>query len=353
MNRMRHSKCSPHSGTPALAAFSLGFIDMCLGGLDRLFEKTRGKRFKDGPLAAILIAPSALILGVFGIGPLVMALYMSFFRRRGLASEFAGLANYVTALRDPEFWNSVRVTLYYALGLVPLSLILSFLVASGLYRIARGRGLLRTVYFLPYVTSAVAAGTVWRAMLDPRFGIINSLLGKAGIPAGALPQWLLEPKGVLHIVSNGMIPADLGPSLALCCVVTFDVWHTMGFMVVILLAGLTAIPRELEEAAVIDGASWRHISLHVTLPLLSPTLFFLAIVSVIRAFQAFNSFYALTGDGSGPVNTTRNLIVYMYDFVHRPQSLGYATAVATLMALAVIGLTLFQWRFVGRRVYYE
>ncbi|MBZ0124128.1 MAG: hypothetical protein K8F31_09610, partial [Roseovarius sp.] len=94
-----------------MAAFSLGFVDMCLGGLDRLFEKTRGRRFKDGPLAAILIAPSALILGVFGIGPLVMALYMSFFRRRGMASEFAGLANYAAALRDAEFWNSVRVTL--------------------------------------------------------------------------------------------------------------------------------------------------------------------------------------------------------------------------------------------------
>src|SRR5690606_4357337 len=130
------------------------------------------------------------------------------------------------------------------------------------------------IYFLPYITSAFAAALVWRAMLNPQTGIVNRALGGLGIPA---QQWLLEPRGVLHLISGGLVPVDAGPSLALCCVIAFDVWHGLGFAVVILLAGLASVPRELEDAARIDGANAWQVARHVTLPMLSPTLYFLSI----------------------------------------------------------------------------
>jgi len=124
-------------------------------------------------------------------------------------------------------------------------------------------------------------------------------------------------------------------------------------MIVILLAGLTAIPRELEEAAVIDGAGWYARNRYVIVPLISPTIFFLLIMSVIKAFQAFNSFYALTGDGRGPYDSTQNMTVYIFTNLYVYQRLGYGAAVAVLLAVAIVILTLVQWRYVGRKVHYE
>jgi ABC-type sugar transport system permease subunit len=170
---------------------------------------------------------------------------------------------------------------------------------------------------------------------------------------GAWPTWLLEPKGVLFLLTGGRISEEVGPSLALCCVILFEIWHGSGFMIVIFLAGLTAIPRELEEAAVVDGAGWFQTTRRVTLPLLSPTVFFLLIVNGIKAFQSFNSFYALTGNGRGPLNTTQNLTVYIYSNFYEYNRLGYGAAVATLLAVAIVALTLLQWRYLGRRVHYE
>jgi len=139
----------------------------------------------------------------------------------------------------------------------------------------------------------------------------------------------------------------------LCGVMLFEIWHGSGFMIVIFLAGLSAIPRELEEAARIDGAGPFQVVRKVTLPLLSPTIFFLAIVSVIKSFQAFNSVFALTGDGHGPLDTTQNVTVYIYSQFYEFHRWGYGTAVAALLCLAIMTLTVVQWRFVGRKVHYE
>lgn len=326
------------------------FVDGCVSRLDDLLDRVRGRRIKDGAVALFLLAPAVVILGAFGVAPLISSVYMSLFGGKYGAGPFVGLGNYIEALTTQSFWNSFLVTLYYAVGAIPVTMALSFLVAYWLFRIVRGRSLFRTVYFLPFVTSAVAAAMVWRAILNPQFGLANYVLTHVGVPA---QQWLLEPRGVLHILTNGSVPPLVGPSLALCCVILFEIWHSSGFMIVIFLAGLTAIPRELEEAAKIDGASAGQVVRNVTIPLLSPTIFFLAIVSSIKAFQAFNSFYALTGDGRGPVDTTQNVIVYIYSNFYEYQRWGYGTAVATLLCIAIVTLTLLQWRFVGRRVHYE
>ncbi len=309
----------------------------------------KGRR--DTRLAVLLLTPAFAILGMFGVGPLFYAIYLSLFRMlRGGAKSFVGASNYSEALGNEDFWNSFFVTAYYALGTVPVTLVLSFFIAAGLYRIGRFRGTLRTLFFLPYVTSVVASAMIWRVLLDPTSGVANQLIGITGLPA---QKWLLEPRGVLHIVTGGAVDMGVGPSLALCCVIAFDIWISSGFMVVVLLAGLSAVPRELEEAARIDGATWWQSARNVTLPMLSPTLMFLAIVSLIRAFQAFSSFFALTGNGRGPLDTTQNLTVYLYANFYEYGRLGYGAAVATLLCVALALLTVVQWRVFSRKVYYR
>lgn len=163
----------------------------------------------------------------------------------------------------------------------------------------------------------------------------------------------VEPRGILHIVSNGAIAADAGPSLALCCVILFEVWRSTGFMVVVFLAGLASIPRELEDAARIDGAGSLRVTTGITLPMLSPTIFFLSVVGVIGSFQAFSGIYALTGNGRGPLDTTQNLTVYIFANFYEYGRMEYGAAVAVLLALAIMGLTAIQWRVIGSRVHYD
>lgn len=324
--------------------------DSILERLDAAFDALRRRTGGDAGLAVLLLAPALVILGVFGLLPLFNAIYMSLFGGKYGLGPFVGVGNYTEALQSEAFWHSVAVTVYYVVFTAPVTMAVSFAVAYGLYRIGRGRGLLRTVYFLPYVTSAVAAAMIWRALLNPQYGLANWLLHWAG----CTPQdWLLEPRGILNLLTHGRIPAGVGPSLALCCVILFEIWQASGFMIVVFLAGLTAIPRELEEAARIDGANAWQVIRNVILPLLSPAIFFLAIVSVIKAFQAFNSIYALTGNGRGPVDSTQNVTVYIYSNFYEYQRWGYGAAVATLLCFMIVVLTLIQWRWVGRRVHYE
>lgn len=321
--------------------------DTLLGAMDDLLERLHRRGLGDVPAAMLLLFPGLLILTVFILVPMGSTFYMSLFGGRHGTGSFIGAGNYADALGSHDFRQSLLVTVYYVLGVIPVSMTLSFGVAFGLYRIRLFRGLLRSFYFLPYVTSAVAAAMVWRSLFNPQSGVINLLLGYLGADP---QQWLLEPRGVLCLLSGGIIPASWGPSLALTCIILFDVWHGCGFMIVVFLAGLSAIPRELEEAARIDGAEgWRMLR-HVTLPLLSPTIFFLLVVGVIKAFQAFNSFYALTQGGS--MADRQNLILYIYAQFYQYGYWGYASAVAVLLMLAIIILTALQWRVLERRVHY-
>lgn len=306
-------------------------------------------RLREPVLAVLLLCPAMLVLAVFGLAPMAFAAYLSLCSGRFGELEWAGWGNYWEALQDPRFWNSVKVTLYYAAGTVPTGLTLSFVVAYAISCIGRCRALFRTLYFLPFITSMVAAAMVWRALYQPRSGLLNVLLGAVGISP---QQWLLEPRGVLHLLSGGVAPADIGPSLALCSIMLFDVWHSSGFAVVVFMAGLAAIPAEMEEAARIDGAGLFQRLRHVVLPLISPTLFFLLIVGLVRAFQAFNSFYALTRGGGNALGTTENLILLVYENFYEYGYWGYGAAIATLLSAAIALLTLLQWRFVGRRVFY-
>ncbi len=321
--------------------------DTLLGRLDEFLDRLHRRGLGDTPAALLLLSPALLILAVFILVPMGSTFYMSLFGGRHGMGTFVGADNYLDAFRSHDFRQSLLVTVYYVLGVVPVSLVLSFFIAYGLYRIAVFRGFLRSFYFLPYVTSAVAAALVWRSLFNPQSGIINLLLSYLG---ASPQQWLLEPRGVLHLITDGAVPAAWGPSLALVCIILFDVWHGCGFMIVVFLAGLSGIPHELEEAARIDGAEGWRLLRHITLPLLSPTLFFLLIVGIIKAFQAFNSFYALTHGGT--MAETQNLILYIYAQFYQYGYWGYAAAVATLLMLFIVMLTIIQWRVLRRRVHY-
>lgn len=319
-----------------------------LAHFDSLIDRAPKTR-SHSVVAVLFLIPALGILLAFGLIPMAYAVYMSLYDLTGVESRYIGAGHYQEALTGESFQNSFLVTVYYALGTVPLTLILSFLIALGLFRIQSFQGVLRTAFFLPYVTSTVAAAMIWRVLLEPTYGVANQLFAWVGLPA---QRWLLEPRGVLYLATDGFIPADFGPSLALCCVILFEVWRSTGFMVVVFLAGLAAVPKELEDAARVDGASAFRTMRAVTIPLLSPTIFFLAVVGVIGAFQAFSSFYALTG-GRGPLNTTQNLTVYIYSNLYESGRLGYGAAVSVLLCGATVLLTLLQWRMARHRVFYR
>lgn len=325
-------------------------LDDLLAWLDDALEPCTASGRPRSTLAMLFLAPAMSILVAFGIAPLAYAFYMSLYRVRSGESQFVGLSHYASALSSEAFWDSFLITIYHALGVVPATLLISFLIARGLSNLPKLRGLFQTFYFLPYITSVVAAAMIWRTLMKPQFGAINHALEALGL---APQSWLLEPRGMLHLLSQGAVAPDIGPSLALCTVILFEIWHNAGFMIVVFLAGITALPRELEDAARIDGAGAFHVLRHITLPMLSPIIFFLSVVGVIGSFQAFNSLYALTGNGHGPLDTTQNLTIYIYASFYENGRLGYGAAVAILLCFLTVGLTALQWRVIGRKVFYQ
>ena len=300
------------------------------------------------------IGPAVLIIGVFHFLPVLYAAYISVHRWGLRQGPYVGLANYERALGDGEVWNAFLVTIYYVVGTIPIGLTLAFLIAAMLFQRIALLDLYRTAFFLPYVTSTVAAAMVFGWLFHAQYGFVNYLFGLVGLN----PQkWLQESTPTLRLLVEWAgvrttLPEELfGPSLALTVVIGFAIWHGLGFDVIVFLAGLTNIPREVEEAARLDGASRWQLIRHVTLPLLSPTILFLVVIATIRSFQAFNQIYIMTN--GGPLNTTRNVVMLIFqNFYQRTERVGYATAIAMLLFVVILAITLLQLRVGERRVHY-
>jgi len=265
------------------------------------------------------------------------------------------LAEVPVAIRagDRDVWRGLVITVYYSAGTVPFQLALGLFFAVLLFQNVRGKELFRVLFFMPYVTPAVASAAVFRLMFSPRAaGPVNALLGRLGLP----PQrWLMEPRGIFQLVAEavgGHVPSwAAGPSLALVVIMLYSIWTYVGYDTVIYLAGLGNIPQELKEAAAIDGANGWQIFRHVILPLLSPTTYFLSLIAVIGTFKAFNHIYVMREAGAqGTVDT---FSVVIFDEFFTKTRYGYASALAFVLFAVILALTYLNNRIQGSRVFYQ
>ena len=278
------------------------------------------------------VAPAFLVIGVFFFLPVLAALAMSLtdFDIYALADlgnlRFVGLRNYVRLLEAPLFWQALGNTLYFVVVGVPLSIGASLGTALLLHsRLARFKGFFRTALFAPVVTTLVAVAVIWRYLFNTRYGLLNFALGHLGIDP---IDWLGDP--------HWAMPA----------IIVFAVWKNFGYNMIILLAGLQAIPEELYEAARIDGASFTRQFFHVTLPMLSPMLVMVSILTVAGYFQLFAEPYVMTQ--GGPLQSTVSVLYFMYEEGFKWWNLGSASAVAFVLFLFVFGVTAVQLRMARR-----
>ncbi len=303
-------------------------------------------------VAYLYLAPALILLTAFHFFPALYGFYISLWRWGIVKERFVGFENYIRLLTDEAFWQSLGVTIWFVLLVIPAEMVLGLLIAYLLFQPIRARGLYRTAYFVPYVTSTAAAAVVWRWIYNPNNGLLNGVLDRLHLPRG---QWLQESSGILALLGQQVgitLPGwAAGPSVALVCIAAMSVWAYTGFYVVIYLAGLGNIPKELYEAARIDGANEWQVFHTITLPLLSPTTFFLLVVGTIGALQAFNQIYVMTG--GGPLDTTRTVTMLIFKTFYQQTRVGYGSAMAFLLALFIVGLTVLNFRLAGRRVYYE
>ncbi len=265
------------------------------------------------------------------------------------------LAEVPVAIRagDRDVWRGLVITVYYSAGTVPFQLALGLFFAVLLFQNIKGREFFRVLYFMPYVTPAVASAAVFRLMFSPRAAApVNALLNRLGLP----PQrWLMEPRGVFQLLAEAAgldLPSwAAGPSLALVVIMLYSIWTYVGYDTVIYLAGLGNIPQELKEAAAIDGANGWQIFRHVILPLLSPTTYFLSLIAVIGTFKAFNHIYVMREAGAqGTVNT---FSVVIFDEFFTKTRYGYASALAFVLFAVILTLTYLNNRIQGSRVFYQ
>lgn len=257
----------------------------------------------------------------------------------------------VIASGDKDWWQGLQATVYYVLGTVPLQLGLSLVLAVLLFQKIRGQAFFRMVYFLPYIAPFVGTAAVFRILFSSRPNApINSLLTGLGFDP---MLWLNEPNGIFRLISGAdqaISSALSGPSLALVVIMIYGVWTFVGFDTVIFLAGLGSIPKETYEAASIDGAgSWAQFR-YVTLPLLSPTLYFLSLYAVIGTFKAFNHIYVLRQ--AAALGTADTASIVIFQAFKRDTRFGYASALAILLLIIILGITAINNRIASRRVFY-
>ena len=252
---------------------------------------------------------------------------------------------------DADWWEGLRVTVFYSVGTVPFQLGISLVLATLLFQEIRGKSLYRLIYFMPYITPAVATAAVFRTFFSGRPNApINSLFRLIG----AKPlMWLDEPKGIVEMILGPN--ADLGgwlagPSLALVVIIVFNIWSYVGYDTVIFLAGLGGIPGELYEAAAIDGASRWDQFRHVTLPLLSPTTYFLTLLAVIGTFKAFNHVWVLRS--SAALGTTDTVSIVIFSEFNRNTRYGYAASLAFVLLGVILILTIINNKIAEERVFY-
>jgi multiple sugar transport system permease protein len=283
--------------------------------------------------AWFFLSPALFLIGIFFFLPVAASLLLSVtdFDIYGvadpLATRFVGFRNYSRLLGTPDFWNALKNTLYFAFVGGPLTIAVSLGAALLLNsKLVRFKGFFRTIYFTPFVTTLVAVAIVWRYLYHTQYGLFNFVLGKFGVSP---IDWLGDP--------HWAMPA----------IILMAVWKSFGYNMLIFIAGLQAIPEELYDAAEIDGASTSRQFFSITLPMLTPTLVFVGVVTMIGYFQLFAEPYVMTQ--GGPLRSTTSVVLLMYEEGFRWWRMGYAAAIAFVLFIVILLATLVQFRLQKER----
>jgi multiple sugar transport system permease protein len=300
-------------------------------GRSWLAALTSTRRRRDTVEGYLFIMPVVLGLLIFTIGPMIASFYMSFTKYPILrAPEWIGVRNYVNMLtKEPNFWQACKVTVTFALTAVPLGILGAFLLALLLNQRVKGMAFFRTSFYIPTVVPAVASAVLWGWLLNPDYGLVNAVLKQLGLPTS---RFLGEPES------------------ALASLVLISLWGIGGGMVVY-LAGLQGIPESFYEAAKIDGANDLQLFRFITLPLMTPTIFFNLVMGLIGAFQYFTEAFVLTA--GGPLFATYFYSLMVYERAFRFTQMGMAAAMAWVLLAVVLLLTLLVFRSSALWVFYE
>jgi ABC-type sugar transport system permease subunit len=280
--------------------------------------------------ALLFLSPTLIIFSAFILFPVFFSFYLSFHKWNMFGGEttFIGFDNYIRMFKNPEFWQVLKNTAIYTIGTIPLNMALALWVAFILNKKIIGKRFLRTAFFAPVIISPVAAAVIWRWLYDPNFGLINYFISAIGFSP---VNWLNEP------------------TAAMFALIIVGVWKTFGVNMVLFSAGLSGIPESYYEAADLDGAGRWDKFWNITVPLLSPTTFFIMIMSMISSFQVFDIVYVLTS--GGPLGSTKVLVFYVYEYAFKFFEMGYSSAISYFLFAVLFMLTMLQIRYMKNKVY--
>ena len=279
------------------------------------------------PKAWLFLLPSLGVILLFNIYPLIRSFWMSFQKGSLLKLQFTGLSNYQKVLADPVFHKALLNTALYAFVVVPIAVCISVVIAWIIFEKVKHKSVFETIFFMPYVTSTIAIGIVFRYFFNGSYGLINFLLGLVGIPA---VNWLDN-------VNMSM------PTL-----IIFGIWTGLAFNIIILLAGLRNIDPEHFKIAKMFGATEKEIFWRITFPQLVPTIAFLSTVNLIGAFKVYTQVYALFGGTAGVANSATTAVYYIYDKFHVAGRPGIAMAATVILFVIILIATFFQNKFLRR-----
>lgn len=283
--------------------------------------------------AYVMIAPTILGLLIFYLWPIVQTIYFSFTEWGAFGTyEWIGIENYKKMLTDENLVKSFKNTLIYTILTVPVGIFISIIVAVLLNQNIKGKSIYRTLYFLPVITMPAAIAMVWKWLYNSEFGLLNYALSSFGIKG---PSWVTDP------------------DIALYSVVIVAIWSGIGYNMVIFLSGLQNIPRTYYEAAIIDGAGPTKLFFKITMPLLSPVIFFVSIISLIGAFQVFDLIFMMINSNGTAIENTQSVVYLFYQNAFVMNDKGYAAAIAVILLLIILIVTVVQMVLQKKWVHYD
>ena len=278
----------------------------------------------------LFILPTVIGLVILNIIPIFQTLYQSFFKTGdfGKGNIFVGVENYIKVFGDHEVWQSLINTFKYAIGEVPFSIVIALVLAVLLNRKMKGRGIYRTIIFLPMVAAPAAVAMVWRWLFNSDFGLINNVFHTS-------VKWVSDPK------------------IAVFSIAVIGVWSIIGYNMVLFISGLQEIPRDYYEAAEIDGATGVKSFFHITVPLLSPTIFFVLVTRVIGSLQVFDLMYMVMDKSNPALEKTQSLVYLFYKYAFINKNMGYGATIVILLLIITMVITVFQMIGQKKWVFYN